>query len=488
MYDQERKIANVYISKISAHGLSGLAQSKQSGGQCQIQFAGLSACANPASSSPTSVTTLNLSATKARLLIGGTPFQLSATVTPTTNAVSWTSSNSAVATVSSSGVVTVLSVGSATITATSGSISATCDITGNVLFITGSIITSSGNQVPVYWRNGVQTILTTTPDQPNGTTCGLSTSGNDIIVCGYKANADWSSVTPVYWQNGNSHALAIPTGYYSTGGEWIDQSTDAAGNSYIRGTLVSRANHNNIPGYWLNGTWTPLSMTLAPGVTASSGDINTTYWDSTTKYWGGWLVDPTTNKQVPVYWANGVVSVVSLGTGQIASDAATYNGAFISSIVGPPDLPSVTFFLSANDSNYRPMDPTMLTNGMYTPVSTGGTSNGVIWFASTLKNGTIIAQGGIGSSVNFYNAAPMYWKNWQVIQLTTPNGYPFGNAGSWQYTDSADLVFTGNIGSTTTEQLPVYWLNNSIVSLPLGSYNGISNISGEAKNCTLVNY
>jgi hypothetical protein len=55
--------------------------------------------------------------------------QLSAVTTPAGGAVTWASSNTAVATVSSAGLVTAVGNGTATITATSGAMSASCAVT-----------------------------------------------------------------------------------------------------------------------------------------------------------------------------------------------------------------------------------------------------------------------------------------------------------------------------------------------------------------------
>lgn len=61
----------------------------------------------------------------------GVTQQLTATVTPSDSSdrVVWTSSNPSVATVSNTGLVTSVAYGSATITATAGSVSATCSVT-----------------------------------------------------------------------------------------------------------------------------------------------------------------------------------------------------------------------------------------------------------------------------------------------------------------------------------------------------------------------
>lgn len=77
------------------------------------------------------VTGITLNKTSATMKIGDT-LQLSATVSPsdaTNKTVTYKSSNTAVATVNSSGKVTAKGAGTATITATAGSKSATCSIT-----------------------------------------------------------------------------------------------------------------------------------------------------------------------------------------------------------------------------------------------------------------------------------------------------------------------------------------------------------------------
>lgn len=64
-------------------------------------------------------------------VVAGNTAALTATLAPTgaRGTISWTTSNAAVATVNSSGVVTGVSAGSATITASSGSFSASCAVT-----------------------------------------------------------------------------------------------------------------------------------------------------------------------------------------------------------------------------------------------------------------------------------------------------------------------------------------------------------------------
>lgn len=81
----------------------------------------------------------------------GKSFTLMATVTPTdtTDKVVWSSDNEAVAKVSSTGVVTAVKPGTAVITATAGSVKATCTITvaNPVVKVTGIKITASSRSI-----------------------------------------------------------------------------------------------------------------------------------------------------------------------------------------------------------------------------------------------------------------------------------------------------------------------------------------------------
>ncbi|MDD6307403.1 MAG: Ig-like domain-containing protein, partial [Clostridiales bacterium] len=85
----------------------------------------------PTNPTEVAVSAITLSQSSA-LLSAGKTVALAATVAPenaTNKAVTWTSSDASVATVDANGVVTAVSAGKATITATAGTVSATCDVT-----------------------------------------------------------------------------------------------------------------------------------------------------------------------------------------------------------------------------------------------------------------------------------------------------------------------------------------------------------------------
>jgi hypothetical protein len=181
--------------------------------------------------------TLSLNVSRQFLIVGANPYQLVATVVPSNAAVAWTSSNPTVASVSNTGLVTQLTSGTTTITATSGSNNAACAITSAVMFSPGTLqvsATNSGLTVPVYWKNGVATLLSTGA-QPYGSAEGYTIVGTTIYIAGYIFNSDQTIYTPVLWTNGQLSTLTLPTGITANLPNWIQASSDPSGNIYIRG-------------------------------------------------------------------------------------------------------------------------------------------------------------------------------------------------------------------------------------------------------------
>ncbi|MCH5329088.1 MAG: Ig-like domain-containing protein [Coprobacter sp.] len=121
---------------------------------------------------PTAATEIVLSQTEATMKATQT-LQLSATVNPentTDKTIEWTSSDNAVATVSTDGVVTALKVGSSTITAKCGSVTADCQITVEVtpadaILLNATAIVLKVNQV----QQLAATVLPETTTNPSVT-------------------------------------------------------------------------------------------------------------------------------------------------------------------------------------------------------------------------------------------------------------------------------------------------------------------------------
>ena len=458
------------------------------GALAAIVFAALVDCANPAGGSGSSTPSLSLNSTKQDLVIGLNPYQLTATVSPAGSAVAWSSSNTAVATVSTTGLVTPVALGSATITATSGTLTATCAVTSNVFFVTGNAQVSTSNTgytVPVYWYNGTLMTLPT-GSQPYGQANGYWIKGSDIYIGGNTWDASGNN-TCVYWKNGTLTTLTPPSGV-TYRGDYESIEFDSSGNSYMRGSFTNTLNgnsNNSIPGYWYNGVFTALSMTLPNGSTATSGSAGSGDYLNTANgandyYVNGYLVDPTTNLQVPVYWKNGVVNVVPMGS--IAT--ASVNGGSVQAILPSPDMASLTALITGNDAHWNSI-PAYVINGTVTPISTGSYSNGVAWFAWTTSSGDIYAEGELGNSTNFWGTGnSYYWKNW-VLTLATPPTLPGagGNSLTCNSLNSLNqignqVVFSAIFSNINGLNSAVYWIQGGAATvLPVGGYAGGS-VSG----------
>jgi len=452
------------------------------GALAAIVFAALVDCTNPAGGSGSSTPSLSLNSTKQDLVIGLNPYQLTATVSPAGSAVAWSSSNTAVATVSTTGLVTPVALGSATITATSGTLTATCAVTSNVFFVTGNAQVSTSNTgytVPVYWYNGTLMTLPT-GSQPYGQAEGYAVYGTDIYIGGNTWDASYN-YTCVYWKNGTLKTLTPPAGVVYRGG-YEQFQIDASGNTYMRGSFTNALNgntNNSIPGYWYNGTYTPLSMVLPDGTAtsgnASDGEFLNTANGANDYYVCGYLVDPTTNLQVPVYWKNGVVNVVPMGS--IAT--ASVNGGSVQAIEPSPYMANLTALITGNDAHWNSI-PAYVVNGTVTPISTGSYSNGVAWWAWTTSSGDIYANGWVGNSVNMGGSVnTYYWKNWGLTLATPPTlAGAGGNSLTCNSLNSLNqignqVVFSATFSNTNGLNSAVYWIQGGAATvLPVSGYAG----------------
>ncbi len=133
--------------------------------------------------------------------------QLTATTTPSGGAVTWTSSNTSVATVSQTGVVTSVGYGNATITATSGSVSATCSvaITQATLSSISAVYTQSGTVYDTDSLDSLKSDLVVTATWSNQTTStvasadytlsGTLTEGTSTVTVSYAGKTTTFTVT-----------------------------------------------------------------------------------------------------------------------------------------------------------------------------------------------------------------------------------------------------------------------------------------------------
>lgn len=121
-------------------------------------------------SEPTPCTGISLNRSTFEITAIGSTVTLTATVTPsnTTDRIVWSSSDTDVVTVDS-GVVTSVGIGTATITATCGTFSASCEVTSkaymsdatylNNIFISGEPALTGGNGLPTVATNDIRGAL-----------------------------------------------------------------------------------------------------------------------------------------------------------------------------------------------------------------------------------------------------------------------------------------------------------------------------------------
>lgn len=170
--------------------------------------------------------------------------QLTAITTPTGGAVTWSSSNTSVATVSATGLVTAIGYGSATITATSGNVSATCAVTIAQATVTSisAVYTQSGTVYNTDSLESLKSDLVVTATWSNQTTStvassdytlsGTLTVGASTITVSYGGKNTTFSVTvtedePFIY--GLANVSTSITGSYITDTGTIESATTDSG-------------------------------------------------------------------------------------------------------------------------------------------------------------------------------------------------------------------------------------------------------------------
>ena len=128
----------------------------------------------------------------------GATQQLTATTTPEGGAVTWSSSDTSVATVDQTGLVTSVAYGTVTITATAGSVSATCSVVVASATVTSlsAVYTQGGKTIyDTASLNSLKSDLVVTANWSNGTS--TTVEGSDYTLSGTLAEGT-STVTVAY--------------------------------------------------------------------------------------------------------------------------------------------------------------------------------------------------------------------------------------------------------------------------------------------------
>lgn len=150
--------------------------------------------------------------------------QLTATTTPTGGAVTWTSSDTSVATVSSTGLVTSVGYGNATITATSGSVSATCSVAVAQATVTSisAVYTQSGTVYDTDSLDDLKSDLVVTATWSDSSTSTVAST--DYTLNG-TLTAGTSTITVSYGGKTTTFTVTV-TSEYPTNYTWLYKASD----------------------------------------------------------------------------------------------------------------------------------------------------------------------------------------------------------------------------------------------------------------------
>jgi hypothetical protein len=252
------------------------------------------------------------------------------------------SNGNTVATIWKNGVATPLADASITSSATGISV-----VNGDT-YVSGNI-----KYQPVYWKNGVLYPLGNYPRGSMASSIGIN--NGEVIVTGYTADY-MSFAVAASWKNATLSPLAVDT----TIDSYANTVTFDSGDIYISGWTSNEHNQFTAPVYWKNGSITSLTglskrnnvitdiaifdhKVYAVGGTLDTSNSmkyverallwengNLTVLDSSTndsyatavaRSGSDVYVTGELNDNSAVYWKNGVVKVLSTGTGLIPSQA-----------------------------------------------------------------------------------------------------------------------------------------------------------------------
>lgn len=210
------------------------------------------------------ITAVRLNRTSLVMAAIGSTSQLIATTVPAGGTVTWASSDTSVATVDSTGLVTSIALGSCTITATAGRVSATCavSVVEATLVSIDAVYTQSGTVYDTAALDDLKTDLVVTASWSNGTTSEVSSSdyalsgtltvGTSVVTVTYGECTDTftvnvtaaptlTSISAVYTQSGTVYDTdsldslkddLVVTAHYS------DSTTQTVANYTLSGTLA----------------------------------------------------------------------------------------------------------------------------------------------------------------------------------------------------------------------------------------------------------
>ncbi len=278
-----------------------------------------------------------------------------------TSTVSWTSSNSSVASVSAAGVVKAVAPGTATITATDGSVSSSVTFTSS-----GPVLTSL-------------TITPQSPSAPSGETVQLTVTGNfsDGSTQDETASATYSS------SNGNVGSVNS-AGLVTAGAQGTVTLTAAVG------SINSSVSFTSSAPVLISIALTPSSPSIPAGETQQLAATGL-YSDRTTQILTTIATWASSNTSAATVNSTGLVTTIKQGSTTIS---ATYTGVSGSISVTVQAAALVGISISPDNPSQPAGSAQQFTaTGTYSDGSTGDVTNSATWSSSDATVATIASNG-----------------------------------------------------------------------------------------------
>jgi len=246
-------------------------------------------------------------------------------------------------------------------------------VSGNAIYIAG--VTGDSNNTPCYWLNGTYTALPI----PSGATGGWT---NDITISGDAVYIAGNSSSPCYWLNGVYAPLSLPSS--AAGGAAFQVAVSGTTVYVVGATNTSSGVYT--PCYWVNGIYIPLSI---PSSATGGGQACSIALVGNNIYIGGQTQAPIMPPWVntPCYWLNGTYTTISLPSsaadGGWVNDVRNVGGViYINGAVVTGTSTITTTTSTGTTTSTISLDlPCYWANGTYTALpipSTATTGNSII--------------------------------------------------------------------------------------------------------------
>lgn len=288
-------------------------------------------------------------------------------------------------------------------------------------------VAGEDNGMAVYWKNGQLIQLSASSES---VARAIAVVGTDVYVAGEEGDLfRYGSNRAKYWKNGQEFYLTGPTGAAATSIAVNGSDVYVAGWEIIGSNTVAR--------YWKNGQAFSLTDGSGEGVATrivvAGGDV----------YVAGY------EKGVAKYWKNGQPVSLTDGSHQAYANSIAVSGNDV--------------YVAGSEENgtahvakyWKNGQAVLLTNGA--AVSASATSIAVVGtdvYVSGWEGDFLGRVGGTGSVAK-------YWKNGQMVSLTTGTTYAYTSSIA---IFQGDVYVAGHEGSTGLKAK--YWKNGQAVPLP----------------------